>query len=153
VTEEKKTEMRKQKSYAVFLEEAIVPKSSAPGAGADKPEPAVFRVYQKDKLTSYEFMVPLSRFGQPGAAVQAGSAVKLGFEWGGMTKEIMKDIMAGRADAGSRARGGAVSSDAGFSDTSGEGGGGGPDFAAFTRDKRYSKHAFWIDARLAAPAK
>jgi hypothetical protein len=145
--------MRKQKSYAVFLEEAIVPKSSAPGAGADKPEPAVFRVYQKDKLTSYEFMVPLSRFGQPGAAVQAGSAVKLGFEWGGMTKEIMKDIMAGRADAGSRARGGAVSSDAGFSDTSGEGGGGGPDFAAFTRDKRYSKHAFWIDARLAAPAK
>jgi hypothetical protein len=154
VTEEKRAEIRKQKSYAVFLEEAIVPKDSAPGSGAaDTLEPAVFRVFQKDKLTSYEFMVPLSRFGQPGTAVQAGTAVKLGFEWGGMTKEIMKDIMARRADAGSQARDKAVSSDAGFSDRSGDGEGGGQDFAAYIRDKRNSKHAFWIDVKLAAPAK
>jgi hypothetical protein len=67
-----------------------------------------------------------------------------------MTKEIMKNVMADRASSGSQARGGAVSSDGGFRDESGEGGGGGPDFS-YNRDPRYKKHAFWIDVKLAVP--
>jgi hypothetical protein len=152
LTEERKTEIRKQKSYAVFLEEAIVPKkgAAAPEAAA-KPEPALFRSIQKGQVSVYEFKIPLSRIGQPGEA-QAGGAVKVGFEWGGMTKEIMKSIMAGRASSSTQARGGGVSSDAGFRDEGGEGGGG-PDFSSIGHDKKYSKHSFSIDVKLAASAK
>ena len=67
----------------------------------------------------YEFKIPLSRVAQAGAAIQPGSPIKVGFEWGGMTNEIMKNIMAGRASSGSTARASAGSSDSGFSDTSG----------------------------------
>lgn len=153
LTEDRKAEIRKQKSYTVFVEEAIAPKKGAAAAGEAKPEPALFRSTMRGQAAIYEFKIPLSRVAEAGAGVQPGGAVKIGFEWGGMTNQIMKDIMAGRASSGSTARASAGSSDSGFSDTSGEGGSGGPDFAAFTHDKRYSKHAFWIDAKLAAPAK
>lgn len=146
VTEEKKAEIRKQKSYTVFLEESISGKGAAAAAGGAKPEPALFRIGKSGQAEVYEFKIPLSRV--EGAA-EPGSAIKVGFEWGGMTKEIMKNIMAGRASSGSVARDRGVSSSSGFSDSSGEGGGGGPDFAAFTHDKRYSKHSFWVDAKLA----
>lgn len=153
LTEDRKAEIRKQKSYTVFVEEAIVPKKGAAPATEAKPEPALFRSTMRGQAGIYEFKIPLSRVAEAGAGVQPGSAVKIGFEWGGMTNQIMKDIMASRASAGSTARQSGGSSDSGFSDQSGEGGSGGPDFAAFTHDKRYSKHAFWIDAKLAAPAK
>jgi hypothetical protein len=147
VSEEKKAEIRKQKSYTVFIEEPLVDrKGVAPEAGA-KPEPALFRSSLRGQVGIYEFKIPLSRIeGVPAP----GATIKVGFEWGGMTKEIMKNIMARRAEGGSMARQGAGSSDSGFSDTSGEGGGGGPDFAAYNRDKRYSRHSFWIDAKLAS---
>ena len=150
LTEEKKAEIRKQKSYTVFVEEAIAPKKGVAEPAAEaKPEPALFRSTMRGQAAIYEFKIPLSRI----AAAQPGSAIKVGFEWGGMTNEIMKSIMAGRASAGSTARASAGSSDSGFSDTSGQGEGDGGSFAAFTRDKRYSKHAFWADVNLAAPAK
>jgi hypothetical protein len=147
VTEEKKAEIRKQRSYTVFLEEAITGKGEAE-TGGTKPEPALFRMGKSGQAEVYEFKIPLSRI--EGAA-GPGSAVKVGFEWGGMTKEIMKNIMAGRASSGAVARQSAGSSDSGFRDQSGDGGGGGgPDFSAFAHDKRYSKHSFWIDAKLAS---
>jgi hypothetical protein len=146
VTEEKRAEFRKQKSYTIFVEEPLDPKKGELGEDA-KAAPALFRSQMRGQAAVYEFKIPLSRV-EGGAA--PGAAIKVGFEWGGMTKEIMKNIMAGRASGGAMARQGAGSSDSGFSDTSGDGGGGGADFAAFTHDKRYSKHSFWIDTKLAA---
>jgi uncharacterized membrane protein YgcG len=149
LSEDRKSELRRQTSYLAYLEEAIVPKKGAAPAGTEaKPEPAMFRSAQKGELAIYEFKIPLSRIGQPGS-VQPGAAIKVGFEWGGVTKEIMKNIMADRAASGASARQSAGSSDSGFSDSGGEGGGGGPDFS-YSRDPRYKKHAFWIDAKLAA---
>jgi len=149
LSEDRKSEIRKQTGYKAFLEEPIVPKKGAAAAGTEtKPEPAMFRCVQQGKLAIYEFRIPLSRIGQPGS-VQPGAALKVGFEWGGVTKEIMKNIMADRAASGASARQSAGSSDSGFSDSGGEGGGGGPDFS-YSRDPRYKKHAFWIDAKLAA---
>lgn len=151
LTEERKAEIRKQQKYSVFLEEAIAPEKGAALAGAGSGlEPALFRSVVKGQVAIYEFKIPLSRIGEAGAAVQPGSAIKVGFEWGGMTKEIMKNVMADRASSGSQARGGAVSSDGGFRDESGEGGGGGADFS-YDRDPRYKKHSFWIDVKLAQP--
>ena len=146
LTEDRKAEIRKQKSYSVFLEEAIVPKNAAAATGA---ESAQFRSMKKGQVAVYEFKIPLSRVGQGTGAIQPGSDLRVGFEWGGMTKQIMKNVMADRASSGSVARGGSVSSDSGFSDSGGEGGGGGPDFS-YNRDPRYKKHAFWIDVKLAS---
>ncbi len=153
VTEEKKAEIRKQKSYTVFIEEPLASKKGTAAGTEAKPEPALFRMAMRGQAAVYEFKIPLSRVAQAGAAIQPGTPIKVGFEWGGMTNEIMKSIMAGRASSGSTARASAGSSDSGFSDTSGQGEGDGGSFSAFTRDKRYSKHAFWADVNLAAPAK
>ncbi len=143
LTEEQKTEIRKKPTHPVFLEEAILPKGAPAPAGT--PEPAQFRSIEKNRVGIYEFKIPLSRIA--GAGIQPGADIKLGFEWGGMTKEIRKNIMADRAASGAVARQGEVAMS--VSDTSGEGGGGGPDFS-FNRDPRYKKHAFKIDVKLAA---
>ena len=150
LSEDRKSEIRRQKTYVAYLEEALVAKKGAAAAGTEaKPEPAMFRSTLKGQLAVYEFKIPLSRIGQPGS-VQPGAAFKIGFEWGGVTKEIMKNIMADRAASGASTRKGGVSSDGGFSDQSGQGEGDGGSFAPFMRDPRYKKHAFWIDAKLAA---
>jgi len=148
VTEERKAEIRKQKEYSVFLEEAITPKKGAEGSATGGGlAPALFRSVLKGQAAVYEFKIPLSRIGQSGGPVQPGGEIKVGFEWGGMTKEIMKNIMADRASSGAMARERAVEMTT--SDRSGDSGGSGPDFAAYSRDKRFSKHSFWIDVKLA----
>jgi len=146
VTEEKRAEIRKQKSYTVFIEEPLDPKKGTLGEDAQA-APALFRSQMRGQAAVYEFKIPLSRIA---GAPAPGAALKVGFEWGGMTKEIMKNIMAGRASGGSMARQGAGSSDSGFRDQSNDGEGSGGDFAGFNRDKRYSKHTFWVDTKLAA---
>jgi hypothetical protein len=152
LSEERKTEIRKQKTYAQFSEEPIVPKkavaAAVPAAEAEQP---VFRATDQGPAAIYEFKIPLSRINPPGGAgVEPGQSVMLGFEWGGMTKEIMKNVMAARAASGSVARKSQVSSDSGFSDSSGQGEGDGGAFADFNRDPRYKKHSFWVAAKLAA---
>lgn len=152
LSEERKAEIRKQKTYVQFSEEPIRPKNAAaepvPAAEAEQP---VFRAAAQGAATIYEFKIPLSRINPPGGAgVEPGQSVMVGFEWGGMTKEIMKNVMADRAGSGSVARQSQGSSDSGFSDTSGEGVGDGGTFANFNRDPRYKKHSFWVAAKLAA---
>ncbi|HMA54422.1 MAG TPA: hypothetical protein VKT17_08160, partial [Acidobacteriota bacterium] len=149
LTDERKAEIRKQTKYAVFVEEAITPKKGAAASETDAGlAPALFRSVQKGQVSVYEFKIPLSRIGEQGSPVQPGSAIKVGFEWGGMTKEIMKNLMADRASSGAMARQSQGSSDSGFRDNSGEGGYEGPDFS-YSRDKRFAKHSFWIDVKLA----
>jgi hypothetical protein len=152
LSEERKAEIRKQKTYVQFSEEPVRPKKAAaapiPAAEAEQP---VFRAAAQGATTIYEFKIPLSRINPPGGAgVEPGQSVMVGFEWGGMTKEIMKNVMAARAGSGSVARQSQGSSDSGFSDTSGEGVGDGGTFANFNRDPRYKKHSFWVAAKLAA---
>jgi len=152
LSEERKTEIRKQKTYAQFSEEPIVPKKAVaaadPAAEAEQP---VFRATDQGPAAIYEFKIPLSRINPPGGAgVEPGQSVMLGFEWGGMTKEIMKNVMAARAESGSVARQSKGSSDSGFSDSSGQGEGDGGTFTDFNRDPHYKKHSFWVAAKLAA---
>jgi hypothetical protein len=151
LSEDRKAELRKQKSYVAYLEDPLVPKKGATpaAAAAGKSEGPMFRSVLQGRISIYEFRIPLSQIGAEGG-VQPGGDIKVGFEWGGVTKEIMKDIMADRAGSGSTARASAGSSDSGFSDSSGDGGGGGGDFAPYMRDPRYKRRAFWIDAKLAA---
>lgn len=151
LTEERKTELRKQKTYMVFTEEVINSKKvTAPSDPAVQTLPPVYRAANDKRIAVYEFRIPLSRVNQPGGiGAEPGKTIKLGFEWGGMTQDILKNVMADRAAAGARASQRAVGTDSGFSDDGGGGEGGGGGMGEFSRDPRYKKHSFWIDLKLA----
>jgi hypothetical protein len=149
LTDAQKAEIRQKPTHIVFTEEIIKPKKAAAPAAADA-EPPIFRSIEKGPLAVCEFRIPLTRIG-----AGPGQTFKLGFEWGGMTNQIMRDMMSGRADQNVAAgeRGG--TSDRGFRDESGEGGVGGTrpgeiPRSEFNRDPRFQKHSFWIDAKLAS---
>jgi len=152
LTEERKAELRKQKTYMVFVEEIInEKKATAPSDPAVQTLPPVHRAVNSKRLAVFEFRIPLSRVNQPGGiGAEPGKTIKLGFEWGGMTREIMRNVMAGRADAAARAGDRGGSSESGWRDSSGDGEGEGRGFQEFTRDPRYKKHSFWVDLKLAA---
>jgi hypothetical protein len=153
LTEEQKAELRKQKTHVVFVEEPISDKKDVvPSDPAVKTDPPVYRSAMKQKILCCEFRIPLSRVNEArGIGTEPGKTIKLGFEWGGMTNEIMKNIMADRAASGSSARQGASGMSSSVeAGAGGEGGGSGPDFAAYNRDPRFKKHTFWVDLKLAA---
>jgi len=152
LTAEQKAEIGKKETHIVFTEELIKPKKAEAAADpAAETEPPVFRAIEKGPLAVCEFRIPLSRVG-----AEPGQTVKLGFEWGGMTNQILRDMMAGRADQSVNAGDRGVSSDSGFGDsdsgTVGSGGFGttGGGVGEMGRNPRYAKHAFWVEAKLAA---
>lgn len=150
LTEQQKTELRKQKEHMVFVEEPINEKKlEVPADPAVKSDAPAYRSAVKQRVLYCEFRIPLSRVNEPrGIGTEPGQTIKLGFEWGGMTKDIMKSMMADRAASGAVARQSQGSSDSGF-ESDGEAGFGGADFN-YSRNPRYKKHSFWIDLKLAA---
>ena len=155
-TEEQKAEIRKKSTHIIFSEEVIRPKkAAAPTDPAVNTDPPIFRTLDKGRLAVCEFRIPLSRINQLGGiGAEPGQSILLGFEWGGMSAQIMRTMMAGRADesvsAGERGR----SSDSGFSDESRDDAGGGIGAgripaSEYNRDPRYKKQSFWIEAKLA----
>jgi hypothetical protein len=148
LTEERKAEIRKKETHIVFTEELIKPRKAEVEPLGDA-DPPMFRTIDQGPLTVGEFRIPLARIG-----VQPGQTVKLGFDWGGMTNQILRDMMAGRADQSVAAADRGVSAEGGWRDSSGEGGGEirgmGGGVGEMGRNPRYKKHAFWIDAKLAA---
>jgi hypothetical protein len=156
LTEERKAEIRKRKTYLIPVEDLINEKKlTAPADPAVQNEPPAYRTAGKQPLMIYEFRIPLSRINQPGGiGSEPGKTIKLGFEWGGMTREIMKNMMADRASAGAQALERGISSASGFGDLSGEGEGGfdsgmGMPGSGIKRDPLGSKHSFWLDVKLA----
>lgn len=152
--EEQKAEIRKKPTHIVFSEEVIKPKKAAsPTEAAGEADPPMFRAVDlnKGRVSVHEFRLPLSRIG-----AEPGQQILLGFDWGGMTAQIMRDMMAGRADRSVSAGDRGVTSDSGFGDaesgTEGSGGFGGTGggVGEMNRDPRYKKHTFWIGAKLAA---
>ena len=150
LTEEQKAEIRKKPTHIIFSEELIKPKKAAAAAeAAGEADPPMFRAIEKGRLAVCEFRIPLSRIG-----AAPGQQILLGFDWGGMTAQIMRDMMAGRADRSVSAGDKGVSSDRGFEDESRDDAGGGIGAgripaSEFNRDPRYKKHTFWIEAKLA----
>ena len=155
-TEEQNAEIRKKSTHIIFSEEVIRPKkAAAPTDPAVATDPPIFRTIEKGRLAVCEFRIPLSRINQLGGiGAEPGQSILLGFEWGGMTAQIMRDMMAGRADRSVSAGDRGVSSDSGFSDSSGDSGGEirgmGSGVGEMNRDPRYKKQSFWIEAKLAA---
>lgn len=150
LTEEQKAEIRKKPTHIIFSEEFIKPKkAAAPTDAAGEADPPMFRAIEKNRLAVCEFRIPLSRIG-----AEPGQSIRLGFEWGGMNAQIMRDMMAGRADGSVSASDRGRSSDSGWKDSSGDDAGGGLGAgripaSEYNRDPRYKKYTFWIEAKLA----
>lgn len=159
VSEAQKAEIRKKDKHIVFTEEVIKPKKAAiPSGGAEGSDAPMFRaVDSKGGLAVHEFRIPLNRIPELGGInAQPGQEILIGFEWGGMTQQILRDMMAGRSDQsvsasdrGSQMSGtGTITAD---SMAGGDGGGGGMGggVGEMRRDNRYKLHSFWVKAKLA----
>ena len=152
VSDERKRELAARPFYVLYESEVINKKQDKPEAvppGAVPATPPYFRNALKEKVAVYEIRIPLSRAGQPGGiGVAPGAAIKLGFEWGGMTEDMRKAMMARRAAAGSQA----VSMDTSMEDSLRDGDegidGGREGSSPFLRGPK--KRSFWIDLKLAA---
>lgn len=152
VSEERKRELAARPFYVLYESEVINKKRDAPPAaepGSVPPAPPVFRTALRDKVAVYEFRIPLSRAGQPGGIGAApGAGVKVGFEWGGMTEEMRKAMMARRAAAGSQAVSMDTSLDGSLKDGDERADAGRDGASPFMRGPK--KHSFWVDLQLAA---
>ena len=151
VTEEQKAEIIKRKTVTLFECEVINKKNvPAPSDPAVQNQAPSFRSANKGRVTVYEFRIPLSRINQPGGlGAEPGQSLKLGFEWGGMTREAMQYMNASRAEASTRAVATENSTETMLrgGNEMGEFGGGGMDMR---RDPRFKRHSFWVDVKLAA---
>ncbi len=109
LTDARKAEIRTKSEYILFEADVInVKKAAAPSDPAVKNDPPVFSTKFENRVPIYELRIPLSRMNQPGGlGSEPGKTVKLGFEWGGLTREVMKNMMAGES-----ARAGMASQDA-----------------------------------------
>jgi len=159
LTDARKAELRQRAEYTLFEADVInAKKAPAPADPAVTNDPPVFNARSQGRALVYEFRIPLSRTNQPGGlGAEPGQTLKLGFEWGGMTREILKSMMAGQAGRGGTSRGPGLSgSVAGTRDESGgigEGGDPTDSLAGYQRDPRTRLHAFWIDVKLAEAAR
>jgi len=160
LTEAEKAEIRKKPTHIIFSEEIIKPKKSV--EPAEKPaesDSPMYRQVDKGPLSVVEIRIPLNRVRELGGlGAGPGQTVKLGFEWGGMTNQILRDMMAGRSDQSVSARDSGSAIQAGSADSmaGGEGGdirGMGSGVGEMGRNPRYKKQAFWVEAKLAAEAK
>ncbi len=159
LSEAEKAEIRKKETHIVFTEEIIKPKKAgAPEGGPGESDSPMFRAIEKGPLAVHEFRIPLNRVQALGGIdAKPGQQILVGFEWGGMTNQIMRDMMAGRADQSVGARSSATEARAGSADQLAGGGEAGGEIQGMgsgtgdiRRDNRYQKHAFWITAKLAA---
>ena len=158
VSEAEKAEIRKKQTHIVFTEEVIKPKNATASAGeAAESDSPMYRAIDKGPLSVCEFRIPLNRVNALGGIdAKPGQQIMLGFEWGGMTNQILRDMMAGRADQSVSAGDRGVRQDGGFSaggggdEAGGEIAGMGGGVGEMGRNPRYKKHSFWIEAKLAA---
>ena len=149
LTEERKAEIRKQKVYYLFEAEVInAKKLAAPSDPAVENDPPAYRSGKQQRVQCWEFRIPLSRTNQSGGiGCGPGQTIKLGFEWGGLTTQVMREMMAGMS-----AGAGGAGQDLGISGTLNPEMGttgrlrGGSDYQ---RDPRTRLHSFWLDVKLA----
>jgi len=91
LTEEQRAEIKSKASYILYDYEVLAKKketkAEAPtSAGSQLP---TFKYEKKGEMTIYEFRIPLSQENQPaGIGTGPGQSIKVGFEWGGLTKEM-----------------------------------------------------------------
>jgi hypothetical protein len=155
LTDERKAELRKQGVFHMFDADVInAKKAEAPADPTVKTDPPAYRSARNQRVLCWELRIPLSRINQAGGiGSEPGRTIKLGFEWGGMTAQVMKEMMAGKASQGGLSRqGGGMTGAVGTPRDDTPRGATGDIESSFDyqRDPRVRLHSFWIDLKLAA---
>jgi len=144
--ESKKKQIKSSPNYLFFQSDIIDRKGNILTADALKEgiEAPVFKFkYQKEKAI-YEFRIPFKAFDSlfSDQRIEPGKVIKVGFEWGGMTKEMKKAMMrqAGSASA-STTRLNIGDNPADTRSAVGKSSG--------SRVRGPQKYLFWVDVKLA----
>ncbi len=143
--EEKKAQIKSKPQYRIYLNQVIDKKGEAVGVTSGPSAPASKSKRGKN-MVIYEFRIPLKRGERQlaGIGTEPGKSIKIGFEWGGMTKEMRAELMRRRA-AGSKVSDRSVSLRGNVkSEREGISG----DYSMPIRG-RAKKYSFWVDVKLA----
>lgn len=145
IPDEKKSEIREKPNYVINYTEVINKKSKSSSQAPEnvKIRPAIFRSGRQEKMMVYEFAIPLKRVTEQAAGIgtEPGKTIKVGFEWGGTTKEMMMQQLKQTSSGSARARAGSATS--GLKDERSGG------RETTTRIRRQRKYSFWVDVQLA----
>lgn len=91
LSEEEKSNIRTNPHYFLHIVKRINKKVKiSEEQFASEVEPAIFRSASQNNGVVYEFLIPLDRETEMslGVGAEPGEAVKVGFEWGGLTEEM-----------------------------------------------------------------
>lgn len=142
LTEQQIQSIKSKPGYVVFMAERLKKDDEEEFEGVSTSEALLpgFKISREDKTFTYEFRVPLvhSETSPEGIGAKPGESLKIGFEWGGMTKELAKKIQAG-GDISEESRAGGVIDSRRTT-------GGAPSSASRRMPKKYD---FWCDVKLA----
>jgi len=145
IPDKKKSEIREKPNYVINYAEVINKKSKSSSQAPEdaKIRPAIFRSGRQEKMMVYEFAIPLKRVTEQAAGIgtEPGKTIKVGFEWGGTTKEMMMQQLKQTSSGSARARAGSATS--GIKDERSGG------RQTTTRIRRQRKYSFWVDVQLA----
>ena len=150
LSEEKKKTIKSKPTYLVFHNE-VIDKKGKPAAISTGPSAPLFNSGGREILT-YEFRIPLKRDeGQPvGIGTEPGKTIKIGFEWGGLTKELKENKLAGQIESGTTGRSQGGTGNFGKSERGAGTAMGNRGLDSLTRLRRGAKkYSFWADVKLA----
>lgn len=152
LTEERKLELRAKNEYFLFDCSLVDSEGKvfAPAVGGGQSLPPVFRLGRNGQDVVYEFRVPLSKREDHPAAIgtSPGQTIKVGFEWGGLTKEMRAAMAARIGDQGAQAKQG--NSDFGENIAEGREDNRTSSASLASMLRGPKKHSFWVDLTLAA---
>lgn len=146
--EDEKNNIRSKPNYAFYQSDVTDKKGNilTPTALGGELAMPVFKLQPKQKMTVYEFVMPLGILEMLSAKhkMEPGKMVKIGFEWGGLTERMKAQRMARLEAAMTReAESGAKEVRVGDRQkTSGES-------AEAELKKGPKKYSFWVDVKLA----
>lgn len=152
LSEKQKEEIRSNSGYRLYDCELIEKKKVTPigTARGTEFELPTYKYDSKGDITVFEFRIPLCKENQPaGIGVAQGGAFKIGFEWGGLTKEMQAARIARTAAAAEKG----VERETASQDHAR-----GRETGGFSTDAPSSglgrtvpkKYSFWLDVKLAA---
>ena len=142
--EERKQEIRANRSYVVYDAEEINKEKKASLTAKKGAKTASFRFLKQQNNFVFEFVVPLEMIvtNIPDLKEEPAQKIKVGFEWGGLTKEMKAALMRRRAALG-ETRGMEFEPD---SNLAGAGAGSSVPIGALAGPKKYE---FWLNVQLA----
>lgn len=148
VTEEQKTEMRKNQAYPLPYVEVIDKKNKNKEAAQDA-KPAVYQVITQDNTITFEFAIPLEKPAglSPGIGTEPGKSIKVGFDWGGVTEQMRQQWMKTGSLKGGGGGGGISDGKSSGVNRADYSGGRGAGLTALR--KRFKQYNFWVDLQLA----